>query len=642
MPNDPANAATKRRMVLKTLGGSALAGTLADRLPVTWQRPLVESAILPAHAQVSFESSLLFRIERNGEEQFPLVLPYVPRTSGDALFGITLYPSDDSSVPPAGVAGRFPFMAALFPSAHAQGADNRTFLRVLTRTGALIPASGNIIFIELGEVHSNGTVLDRCSYPIRVLPGPADEPPLIIGGGGDLGELDFEELRRLAAPDAGTAAPAETAAPGSPAPLAPLLVTDSLPRQGMRCGSLVIYPGQWADLGGFVNGFRLSSDGERREPLPPEFTAPAPQESTYTWTWTPTSGGMQYSVTGSFKTSVSGILGPDNVTEHVYTVSGPSGELFTVDLSNNMLTLAGGEAQERAFNHQFRFNTATGIRFDAVNSDSPAHPVNFLSLQAPLYGLQYSAAFGNWALHNADNTGLLTGITGIDAGPSFRPTDPAATTPAGPAGAMTTAGPGTVAEPTTTTTPTAAPTAPIPTTAPPTAAPTTTAAPAATTTPAPTTTRDPNATTPTPVERTFSYTWSVGTGADQHFVEGSFVVPATHTSNTIRHNNVSSHTLKAYMGADASGTLLYTIDFVAGTLDGNNVISNEQEFEFNAITKTFNTAPTMGTTVGRTVELVVNNQAGLYYNSFLAVTPWQLNSITGNSLVRSATGPVFS
>ena len=44
---------TKRRLALKALGGSALAGSLTDKLPAIWQRPLVHSAALPAHAQAS-------------------------------------------------------------------------------------------------------------------------------------------------------------------------------------------------------------------------------------------------------------------------------------------------------------------------------------------------------------------------------------------------------------------------------------------------------------------------------------------------------------------------------------------------------------------------------------------------------------
>ena len=44
---------SKRRLALKLLGGSALSGAMADKLPATWQRPLVDTAALPAHAQSS-------------------------------------------------------------------------------------------------------------------------------------------------------------------------------------------------------------------------------------------------------------------------------------------------------------------------------------------------------------------------------------------------------------------------------------------------------------------------------------------------------------------------------------------------------------------------------------------------------------
>ena len=43
----------KRRLALKLLGGSALTGALADKLPAVWQRPIVNNSLLPAHAQTS-------------------------------------------------------------------------------------------------------------------------------------------------------------------------------------------------------------------------------------------------------------------------------------------------------------------------------------------------------------------------------------------------------------------------------------------------------------------------------------------------------------------------------------------------------------------------------------------------------------
>lgn len=48
------SVAAKRRLALKTVGGGALVSGLLDRLPQTWQSPLVGSAVLPAHAQASF------------------------------------------------------------------------------------------------------------------------------------------------------------------------------------------------------------------------------------------------------------------------------------------------------------------------------------------------------------------------------------------------------------------------------------------------------------------------------------------------------------------------------------------------------------------------------------------------------------
>ena len=43
----------KRRLALKTLSGGALAGGLLEAMPKSWQRPLINSGVLPAHAQQS-------------------------------------------------------------------------------------------------------------------------------------------------------------------------------------------------------------------------------------------------------------------------------------------------------------------------------------------------------------------------------------------------------------------------------------------------------------------------------------------------------------------------------------------------------------------------------------------------------------
>ena len=47
----------KRRLALKTLSGGALAGGLFEAMPKSWQRPLINSGVLPAHAQSSPLSS---------------------------------------------------------------------------------------------------------------------------------------------------------------------------------------------------------------------------------------------------------------------------------------------------------------------------------------------------------------------------------------------------------------------------------------------------------------------------------------------------------------------------------------------------------------------------------------------------------
>ena len=360
MSRNNTNAPQKRRLALKTLGGSAVAGGLIDKLPGVWQRPLVSSAVLPAHAQASYNSSLLFRVERSGVEEFPLILPYTTRTSGDALFGITLYPSD-TGVRPAQSAGRFQVLEVMFPAAHAQN-NNETFLSVLTQNGAFIPASGEIIVIRVGEVSSTGNIMADCDYPIRVFPGPANEAPMILGGGGALSSINPEDLRRI----------------------------DALPRQGVNCGTFMIFPGQWADGGGFINGYRL--DEER---VPGLITTPGP--ITYRYLWQPTgpdpqnpSATIQYTVEGSFMTvedrpDVPAIITQSDVTGHVYTVSDPSGLLYTVDLSAQTLTPADGEPTARAFHHVFSFNTNGGVYFE--QNEELILPVNFLSTGQPFYGL---------------------------------------------------------------------------------------------------------------------------------------------------------------------------------------------------------------------------------------------------------------
>lgn len=52
-PSAPGQNAAGRRAVLRGLGGGALFAAVIERLPGSWQRPVVSAAALPAHAQTS-------------------------------------------------------------------------------------------------------------------------------------------------------------------------------------------------------------------------------------------------------------------------------------------------------------------------------------------------------------------------------------------------------------------------------------------------------------------------------------------------------------------------------------------------------------------------------------------------------------
>ena len=52
-PSDKKVQSTKRRGVLKSIGGSAAAVAAAQGLPDNWKKPLVDSIVLPSHAQTT-------------------------------------------------------------------------------------------------------------------------------------------------------------------------------------------------------------------------------------------------------------------------------------------------------------------------------------------------------------------------------------------------------------------------------------------------------------------------------------------------------------------------------------------------------------------------------------------------------------
>ena len=55
-PSDKNIQSAKRRGALKSIGGSAAAIAAAQNLPDTWKKPLVDSIVLPAHAETTDDS----------------------------------------------------------------------------------------------------------------------------------------------------------------------------------------------------------------------------------------------------------------------------------------------------------------------------------------------------------------------------------------------------------------------------------------------------------------------------------------------------------------------------------------------------------------------------------------------------------
>ena len=107
----------KRRLALKALGGSALAGGLADKLPAIWQKPLVQGSLLPAHAQTT---------SVQGQVQIAI---HDTSTGAMVTSGTIVYTLDVDSngqitrfrIPTGAITAQRPAIAnALFPAAYAQ------------------------------------------------------------------------------------------------------------------------------------------------------------------------------------------------------------------------------------------------------------------------------------------------------------------------------------------------------------------------------------------------------------------------------------------------------------------------------------------------------------------------------------------
>ena len=141
----------KRRLALKALGGSALAGGLADKLPAAWQQPLVRGGLLPAHAQAS---------PVMGQIQVALHVANSP-DSGPVANTPIAYSLDRNNsgqithlrIASGQVAGNVPtMMDAIFPVAHAQA--NNFLVQgelILTFTNSLTASDELFLDFELAS-----------------------------------------------------------------------------------------------------------------------------------------------------------------------------------------------------------------------------------------------------------------------------------------------------------------------------------------------------------------------------------------------------------------------------------------------------------------------------------------------------------
>lgn len=128
MPDPHTN---KRRLALKALGGSALAGGLADKLPAVWQRPIVQGSLLPAHAQTtSVQGQVQIGIRDTNTDDILSTGSIVYTLSIDSNGQIT-----HLRIPSGSVIAQHPAMAnALFPAAYAQQVITFQVMEALTLT----------------------------------------------------------------------------------------------------------------------------------------------------------------------------------------------------------------------------------------------------------------------------------------------------------------------------------------------------------------------------------------------------------------------------------------------------------------------------------------------------------------------------
>lgn len=135
----------KRRLALKALTGSAVAGGLIDKLPATWQHPLVKVSSLPVHAQSSPEMEETGQVQLTVNNQFAqseanLPLTYmIDRNSNGQITHIRIPPGTSTALPSV--------MDALLPAAYAQSNGNFVVQREFVIDFAnRLSAAANLVF----------------------------------------------------------------------------------------------------------------------------------------------------------------------------------------------------------------------------------------------------------------------------------------------------------------------------------------------------------------------------------------------------------------------------------------------------------------------------------------------------------------
>ena len=139
-------AALKRRAALKIIGSSALFGGLADKLPGVWQRPIVQSAALSAHAQASpsLAQHLTLRIIDAGAEQASMQIRYSLHRVDGTITRLSIEANQAFARPPA-------VSDTLLPAAYPSAAlDMRVRRPLVIGFGEQGIAKGDLL-ISLGD-----------------------------------------------------------------------------------------------------------------------------------------------------------------------------------------------------------------------------------------------------------------------------------------------------------------------------------------------------------------------------------------------------------------------------------------------------------------------------------------------------------